>query len=394
MNICPSSSQTLPSDNLLRFCPGLMFSALLSSDSESEVVTDQPVASQVDHEVVDAQPISTADLLKMRVPKAEPDFIPPLTVPESAIKTKKKKTVIKDLKEGPGFINLHITMIHGPLIGQEYLFSFKATFNLHRVIDKLQELTGFDHRCFCLSDMTGLYLIPSLLIKDVSRELTCTVKVPCGLDEDGKFPVRVLFIKDRETGEVGSEMEIKVEKKTTFQRLAFIIEELVELPHNSFQLYTKLATLKNSGCPKYYNMKVFWFAFDFSLQMHVVYLAMGLGAELDMFDPIPDSESDEEDDDECYEEEESMMKVKILWCGYDAGGFQQHMDEDLEVQKNITVEILHVMIEELTGVAVADQEEPQHSESGVVLRDGNKTLAEYGVQNGHTIIVCGEYAYQ
>jgi hypothetical protein len=161
----------------------------------------------------------------------------------------------------------------------------------------MEELTGYNSRTFFLYNSDGLYMSPQLLVKDVPRVLSCRHTVPCGLDKDEMFPVRIYIVKDKETVEVGSEMEIKVHKSASMCRLCLMLEELLELPHNSFYVYTSLAKLMNGGAPKYYKHKAFWFAFDSASQSHVVYVAMGLGAELDMFSPIPDSESDEENSD-------------------------------------------------------------------------------------------------
>jgi hypothetical protein len=91
---------------------------------------------------------------------------------------------------------------------------------------------------------------PQLLVKDVPRVMSCRQTIPCGLDKDEMFTVRVYFVKDKETGEVGTEMEIKVHKSASMCRLCLMLEELMELPHNSFYVYTSLAKLMNCGAPK------------------------------------------------------------------------------------------------------------------------------------------------
>jgi hypothetical protein len=149
----------------------------------------------------------------------------------------------------------------------------------------MEQFTEYDRRSFVLFNSIGDYVPPHLMVKDVPREMTCIQNIPYGLDKDEMFPVKVYLIKDRETGEVGTEMEIKLHKNASVCRLCIVLEELLELPHNSFYVYTSLAKLMNGGAPKYYKHKAFWFAFDSASQSHVVYVAMGLGAELDMFSP-------------------------------------------------------------------------------------------------------------
>ena len=219
---------------------------------------------------------------------------------------------------------------------------------------------------------------PHTLVKDSSREMKCSHNIPCGLDKDGMFTVRICFVKDRETGEVASEMEMKISVYTTVQRLSFMIEELAELPHNSFHLYGTLEKLKSYGAPKFHKMRVFWFAFEFASQTHVVYVAMGLGAELDMFSPIPDSESDDEDG----------FELKIIHCFLDADGEGDESENilTLKVLPNHIISFVKELITKHTGIPVHRQQLQFGKYFETVLED-DKTVSFYNMQDGSEIIV-------
>jgi hypothetical protein len=140
-----------------------MFAALASSDSEHEQeVSPQPVASQVDHEVVDAQPISAADLLKMReaAPKAEPDFIPPVAAHESVIK-----------KLAGEKVHVHVKIISGPLKGCRFNFFERPNKDILHIKNQLASITSLDYKSFLLFNDKREVLPHSMRVKDLSKKI-------------------------------------------------------------------------------------------------------------------------------------------------------------------------------------------------------------------------------